>query len=350
MSENANVLIFDTNFIIEHAQDLKEVVLELRKSFEVFITQLSIDERISQQYLDLKSKYDKANKEMDELASIATITINKSFEEKESSQRKYIQSNYEKLFEDHIIKFSADSETFSKIIDRVYKKIPPFLTGNKASDKGFKDTILWLSLMEYFKNHKTFKKIVFVSNDNGFIESKDLLIKEFYDYTGVNIEIYKNDYLNDILSDDEEESNNTDSISITKEELAKLREDINQSINFVCSNYYWDDFIEGKTLCVTFNILEYVTLDQVKEMMTNLSTVIKNNIFSTDLYFSDLINTDIRLKNMLPIPMDNIEELNKVYEHLKQNHKDLLLQFYNVVMNRINRNYQEPQYPEDIPF
>lgn len=38
MSENANILIFDTNFIIEHAQDLKEVVLELRKSFEVFIT------------------------------------------------------------------------------------------------------------------------------------------------------------------------------------------------------------------------------------------------------------------------------------------------------------------------
>ena len=45
---NRVALIFDTNFIIEHSKDLNSVVEKLSKSYEVFVTQLSIDERISQ--------------------------------------------------------------------------------------------------------------------------------------------------------------------------------------------------------------------------------------------------------------------------------------------------------------
>ena len=47
---NKQALIFDTNFIIEHSKDLTAVVEKLSKTYEIFVTQLSIDERMSQQY------------------------------------------------------------------------------------------------------------------------------------------------------------------------------------------------------------------------------------------------------------------------------------------------------------
>lgn len=351
MNNNSKALIFDTNFIIEHSKDLNSVVAELNKHFEVFITQLSIDERISQQYLELKEKYNKITNAIDEYASIATITLKQDFEDREKKQRKIIQDNYEKLFCKNIISFSKSENTFSLIIDRVYKKIPPFLTGNKSSDKGFKDTILWLSLMDYFKNNKKFSSIIFVSNDSGFIENKSFLIKEFKEYTNSDIEIYKNEYLNEFLKKNEESINEDTSVfSLNFDELSQLRAEINENINSVCSTYYWNEYFEQNLLCATFNNLEYITLEQVVEMMQNLETVIKNNLFNTDLYVTDFMDSKIQFKNVLPIPIENIEILCKTYKELQKSHEDLLPQFYNVVMNRMNQNYQEPKYPEDIPF
>lgn len=351
MSNNKKALIFDTNFIIEHSKDLDSVVADLNKEFEIFITQLSIDERISQQYLDLKDKYDKVNRAIEEYSSIANITLKQSFEDKEKGQEKSIQAKYDGLFCNKIIPFSKSEDTFSSIINRVYKKIPPFLTGNKASDKGLKDTILWLSLMEYFKNNDKFTSVIFISNDNGFIENKSLLIQEFKGNTNKDIEIYKNEYINNLLGKEEtiviEE---TYIHSLNQNEILQMRNEINENINLVCSNYYWDDFLEQNMLGSTFNILDYISVEQVKEMFQNLRTVIRNNLFSTELYITDLFDSRIQFKNMLPIPIECIEKLCKTYEDIRKSYYDLLPQLYNVVVKRINQNYQEPKYLEDIPF
>ena len=46
-------IVLDTNFIIEHIKDIREVHEKLINKFDVYITDISINERISQKYLEL---------------------------------------------------------------------------------------------------------------------------------------------------------------------------------------------------------------------------------------------------------------------------------------------------------
>ena len=199
---NKIALIFDTNFIIEHLKDLNTVVEKLNNNYEVFVTQLSIDERISQQYLDLKATYDKVDKLSAEIKSFAKVDVFVKFDKFFESRKKGIQINYETLFSGKIIPFSKSQETFSEIIDRVNKKTPPFIKG--SSDKGLKDTILWLSLMDYFSKNSEFESVLFVSNDHGFTENSDTLKKEFNSKTSIAIEIRNNDFLNQFVEEKKE--------------------------------------------------------------------------------------------------------------------------------------------------
>ena len=53
------------------------------------------------------------------------------------------------------------------IIDRACNKKPPFGGKEKNSDKGFKDVLLWESIIEYKENNKS-EKIILYTNDNIF--------------------------------------------------------------------------------------------------------------------------------------------------------------------------------------
>lgn len=52
----------------------------------------------------------------------------------------------------------------SAMIDRANHRLPPFSAEKNASDKRFKDCLLWLSLLAYFKEHGE-DHVVFVMDD-----------------------------------------------------------------------------------------------------------------------------------------------------------------------------------------
>ena len=87
---NKKAFVFDTNFIIENL-NLKEVVANLSEEFTVYVTQVSIDERISQKYTELKNKYDKLLALIDDYKGIANIRIitplDKKFETEKKTQK-----------------------------------------------------------------------------------------------------------------------------------------------------------------------------------------------------------------------------------------------------------------------
>ena len=56
--DEKRAFVFDTNFIIEERKNLKKIIEELSTKFSVYVTQVSIDERISQKYIELKKKYE----------------------------------------------------------------------------------------------------------------------------------------------------------------------------------------------------------------------------------------------------------------------------------------------------
>ena len=69
----------------------------------------------------------------------------------------------------------ASNDRFESIINRAFGKLPPFEGKDKRSDKGFKDALLWESVLEFALKHPK-SKIIYYSKDNAF---GDFLLGEF---------------------------------------------------------------------------------------------------------------------------------------------------------------------------
>lgn len=69
----------------------------------------------------------------------------------------------------------ASNNRFDSIVNRAFNKLPPFEGKDKKSDKGFKDALLWESILEFAANHSN-SSIIYYSKDNVFDE---FLAKEF---------------------------------------------------------------------------------------------------------------------------------------------------------------------------
>lgn len=58
-------------------------------------------------------------------------------------------------------------ECFARLVERVLLKKPPFEGGNGKTDKGFKDAVIWESVLEYKRAHFS-ERIILVSRDKIF--------------------------------------------------------------------------------------------------------------------------------------------------------------------------------------
>lgn len=67
--------------------------------------------------------------------------------------------------------------SLESISKRAFSKKPPFEGKNKKSDKGFKDALIWESILEYKKIHLS-REIVFISEDKGFNEDLKIEFKK----------------------------------------------------------------------------------------------------------------------------------------------------------------------------
>ena len=75
-----------------------------------------------------------------------------------------------------IIELSVPQEkSFARIVKRAFDKAPPFGGKEKNSDKGFKDVLIWESILELTETHPN-ANVIFYTNDKGF---KDDLLDEF---------------------------------------------------------------------------------------------------------------------------------------------------------------------------
>lgn len=86
-----------------------------------------------------------------------------------------------------IIELPSDEnlkEFFQKILERALNSRPPFKSSNNYSDSGFKDALIWESILSY-NGIKDFQKIILITRDTGFDENcidefEDTLHKDFF--------------------------------------------------------------------------------------------------------------------------------------------------------------------------
>lgn len=339
--------VFDTNFIIENL-NLDEVVANLSDEFTVYVTQVSIDERIWQKYLIMKNKYEKLTALTDEYRDIASIRINIPLDKRFEAEKEVTLKGYIDLFGQNIISFSSDNITLSKILDRVYKKVPPFLSVDGASDKGFKDSLIWLSILEYFQSSGE-DEVVFVTNDNGFRKNTDALCKEFNEFTGKNISIKDNIYYKSQFEIKESET-----ITAMQDypipDVNQLRDRIHDVIYSLCgvnNADYWGNPEYDKTFILTQRVdsayMEYV--------FTHLQQDIKDHIFETAIPAEKILGLDDRVINGVSISMSALEDSLLLYKEIQQKLPDYLPQFYSAAATIINSNYIDPHIVdiEDAP-
>jgi len=345
--DTKKVLVMDTNFIIEHLSELHNVHQKLSETYYVFVSEISIQERLSQKYIELRKKYEELEKIIKEYSTIAKIEKKYLFEVKFESKRELIKKSYSDLFGDNIVPFEPNADMLKTIMDRVYKKIPPFINADGASDKGFKDTLLWLSLLEYFKNCEG-GNVIFVTDDKGFRNNSDALCSEFNEYTGKTIEIQGNNFYNTLI---EKSELSTEIVLTPLPDISILRDKIQEVVSSLCYGAYDEDSWGEPIWQRTFTLHERLTADDLKNVFDNLRKVIAANIFENNLTVETAFPLN-SIKNEFPVPMNALQNALSLYEDICSNFRDYLPQFFSAAANIFNRNYQEiqPISEFDIPF
>lgn len=185
MTSNKDILIIFETSVVRNPNlgygeiDLGHEFLSIKNHIEkqkaedkiqLALTKFSVDELI-------KGREEEFLKDLDTLKKFTDLP---NFRSPSIDYREFLKGKL-KLFlsKNNIILIPyPPKESLYRISKRAIKKEAPFHGEKKHSDYGFKDVMIWESII-CFKKIKEFKKIIFLLNDNGFYQSN--CQKEFGD-------------------------------------------------------------------------------------------------------------------------------------------------------------------------
>lgn len=351
-----DILILDTNFIVENKKGFDSKYKNLNKTYDVYVSEISINERIAQRWRELKKKYDDIEKiKSENIDIVKNIYFKVSFKDKASRDEKMSRKAYKDLIKDKIIDMPSNADLFSIILDRAYKKIPPFINEGNSSDKGFKDTLLWLSIISYFKDKEIHSKVYLVTNDNGFSKYSKYLSCEFKEETGLEIEILDNSFYKRIQAEElPENEEKSEKVGLSVSEKQELRDKIS-GILFDFCNFEDEDYYGNHFCRENFKLKQEINCAQAKTMLINLKNVLKENAFAQSITPSVVFSIEIDIKDCYNIPIKILEDLYDVYLRILSTSPDYETAFFNEVCNIINKNVDTSAFvqeinDDDLPF
>jgi len=238
ISDSKVLVIFETSVIRNPNYPYKEINLgsifgsinqfinenNLGNSVKIAITKFSIDELIQGR----NEEYLKDNKVIQKFQGLSNF----SFPKTEFNYLEYTKGKIKLFLKNSnilVIPYPSEKSLYS-ISKRGLLKRKPFHVSDKHSDYGFKDVIIWQSILE-FRKIKDFDKVFLIAVDNGFDSS---CVEEFKEKYKCGFEICKDhtNVIEEIKKDIED--NNSD-------KGAKFRKKIN---NFISSEYFIDSLQE----------------------------------------------------------------------------------------------------------
>lgn len=335
--------IFDTNFIIQHP-DLNVALDKLKDQYTLYVSQVSIDERIAQQCRELRQTFDEAKKCEVKFIHFASIKYKKTFEEECEYYQSGIQAKYDNYFGDHVIPLAKTGDTLSAVIERADKRLPPFSDAKGASDKGFKDCLLWLSILDYFKKNGE-DEVIFVTDDkSAFLHNTDVLESEFKRVTDKAIHIHPNTYYKELIKTPAEITEEVVEEPEAKDlpNLETLRVEIEEAVESLrgidYENYYGDPMWSS-----TFSTSIPFDKEYVKAFFGGLRTDIQNHIFERTVPATKVLDLDGRVANgEAEIPMHCLENVLRLYQAVLKNYSQYSDQFFEAAAKVLNKNYRVP--------
>jgi len=193
MTKNKYKVVFDANILYcDEENCLNKVfnsnigdVFNFLKSNKVTdlclcAPQLVIDERISHRLLMIESQYESFNRVLRNLKVFGHINV----KEKNFNRNKYkkiLNKNVSLIIKKYKIKIIPTAKIEQElIIKRALDKVAPFY-GQGKGDRGFKDTLIWLSLLKDAKNNKKYNYILVTDDKTGF--TPEVCENEFKKYS-----------------------------------------------------------------------------------------------------------------------------------------------------------------------
>jgi hypothetical protein len=159
--------------------------LELKKEIQVILPDLVIRERYHQEIFGLQKDFKRFFNIFKDFQHPSYNDLLKVYENLPKIVSEFGSSSLER----NKVKFTPpfDPKYLDNIISKAINHEAPF----EQNDKGFKDSVIWYSIVEYVKseiNHEN-SYIVFFTNDKIF--NFENLKKEFFEETGKEIQILK---------------------------------------------------------------------------------------------------------------------------------------------------------------
>lgn len=351
-----NIVIVDTNFLINNTGNIKEIIEELTSNdIEVYVPEIVKEEFINIQLRKLEETYNKL-----ESLKKSQKVIDLKYRKKELS-RKMVEDAYDKIFEnnfnDKIIIYNRE-EMLNRVLQRNRYKQPPFYNESNSSDKGFKDTIIFLTVLDFIIDFKDEANFYFITSDNGFIKYKKEIEKEIFEKSIKNITIldgkdknklYKelNIVENQQIQQDEQEN------IFSKKEIDI--EEIRKQINNLMDKFTWAtsfDFYGNEQEVRRFDISNYISSDDTEKFLNSIDDVLEDNIFRNTILIEAFFETEDWVFSKYSIDIDTMKEISQLYKTVKDTkYKEAFVKY---VSQRINENKVTNMFTtdsdDDLPF
>lgn len=223
------IVIVDTNFLVSNMGNNRNNIKEIEeKGLLVYIPELVKDEFINIQLRKVEEVYNK----LENLGSLKEV-INLKYTKKELVKEE-MEKAYNRIFnanfDGKIIQYNK-SNMLDRVLERNKQKMPPFYNESNSSDKGFKDTIILLSIMDFISDYKNETEFYFVTSDNGFIKYKNEIESELFYKCAKNVTIIEGKDKSNIYkklninNTEEKEKNNPENIFSKNEiNIEEIRE------------------------------------------------------------------------------------------------------------------------------
>lgn len=351
-----NVVIVDTNFLVNNTGNIKEIVKELQeKEIEVYVPELVKEEFINIQLRKLEEAYSK----LENLKNLQKI-IDLKYRKKEVT-RKIVEGIYNNIFEENfknkIIVYNKEG-MLDRVLERNKYKKPPFYNENNSSDKGFKDTIILLTIIDFISSFGDDAIFYFITSDNGFIKYKNEIEKEIFDKCAKNITIVEGKDKNkvykelNIVEEKLNQEEKTENI-FSKEEINI--EEIRKRINELMDIFIWTtsfDYYGNLQDERRFEISNYINNEKTEKFLNSIDGIIEDNIFRNEILVETFFETDEWVFSKNSIDVDTMKEISELYKKVKDTkYKEA---FINYISQRINENKVNNMFTvesdDDLPF
>ncbi|MGH2095257.1 PIN domain-containing protein [Enterococcus faecalis] len=197
---------------------------DLSENYQILIPEIVIEELKKQQVENFEESYKELKNLYEKMETLYFMDLNEP-----------LQINYSEKIEELVTEFvNANSiETlkicnenkFSNIVNRALNKKAPFRGTKGNSDKGFKDALIWESLIEFSQKHVG--QYIYITKDRDFLLRQKELVREFLELTDKNIIFMEAEDLEKTPNIIDEAVNNKEElyrIQCVKEEFLSIKE------------------------------------------------------------------------------------------------------------------------------